>query len=946
MRTSSLKKLCCPACRERYTITEQSLFGDAVEEALLTCPVCCVAVPVLNGFPIFGEQYLTQKWNPAERLNSLFGKEPDYERFLDQKRTKPVFDLYAAFQPFNESTQCIFPLIPLLREVLRPGDFILDLWCRTGWTGELLASLFPEQSVISIWEGSSGLLGLKGFHHWLSSKKRLSNLDIIFHSPNNSLPFTGRMFSVVHGLDTLHRYAHAPLIPECLRVVKEDGVILFPHNHLTNSQPEPYFDRGEDQLHGKDYQQYFERLFRNANRRAFILSEKTLFEAGTNYVLKDEADTDHYNACILLAEPRHEGRSFQRAEKKVDAFKDAHIIVNPLWEIDMTTGEAVVSPEAMDSGGATLFFRHPIYQDRLKNESPIHLSEEDRLILYWAIRHKTVSQIAAILKRDVADIFNGALKMESKELVQLQNVSAAMARLQSYYSTQQVPYASDEATLTQLWRRTVRLHGDRSFIVWPQDGSIFSYADSDMIVRKAVSFLKEQGVSHRDNVLIVATPHPEFVFLFWATVLLGAVVVPVNPEIKQDTFADIVRNTKPRLILANSEIAGMDHKVIQFGLPEGSDKFSGSFSERLADSEVCEEFPDTSEEQDAVILFTSGTTGNPKGVVLSHGALFRTSRILDQAYRWNSKDRFIGGGSFHTMSGLRNPCIAVLHSGLSVVIPEKEDIQNPLGVLSLCVKNDVTILNVTPGFLAYWGRTAQKSKYFQSHKLRMVLSTGSALQPIHRKIFEKQFQAPVYDYYGLTETTGACILENQDLSGVKEKGLGKPWGCLVKIHEDGELAIYSENLMLRYLNDPSSTGKRIRHGWLMTGDIARINESGCVLLIGRKDRMMKDKNGENFYPEEIETAITSLDGVAEVYVTAFQDDLMVDHIAALIQFQQPEENEENMLSELRKTLVGKIPSAHVPVLLIAVKQTPKGPGGKISTEAVNQILKEELQRSK
>jgi hypothetical protein len=98
----------------------------------------------LNGFPLFDEQQLTPIRDFDQKKEQLFGKAQEYVAFLEHKRIKPVFDLYAAFQPFNESTQCIFPLIPLLREVLCPGDLILDLWCRTGWTGELLASFFPN----------------------------------------------------------------------------------------------------------------------------------------------------------------------------------------------------------------------------------------------------------------------------------------------------------------------------------------------------------------------------------------------------------------------------------------------------------------------------------------------------------------------------------------------------------------------------------------------------------------------------------------------------------------------------------------------------------------------------------------------------------------------------------------------------------------------------------
>jgi hypothetical protein len=123
----------------------------------------------------------------------------------------------------------------------------------------------------------------------------------------------------------------------------------------------------------------------------------------------------------------HEGRLFERSEKKLDDFIDACIVINPLWKCDLIKGEAVPAPESMDSGGATLFFRHPMYQTRLKKHSPVFLDESDSLILYWASRLRTVRQISSILKLDTSFVWERLERMESKELVQIQNISLAMA---------------------------------------------------------------------------------------------------------------------------------------------------------------------------------------------------------------------------------------------------------------------------------------------------------------------------------------------------------------------------------------------------------------------------------------------------------------------------------------------------------------------------------------
>jgi acyl-coenzyme A synthetase/AMP-(fatty) acid ligase/SAM-dependent methyltransferase len=946
LNISILPKLCCAGCRVPYQSQIVLRIDDQIETGLLSCPKCLVTIPILRGFPLFDEQFLIRDPDLAELDLRFFGEKIDYLKFLHTKQERPVYDLYAAFQPFNESTQCISPLIPLLREHVRPGGHILDLWCRTGWTGELLSSLFPDQHVISIWESGSGLLGYKGFDFWLGSGRRRKNLDIIFHSPNFALPFLDDTFFIVHGLDTLHRYKHVPFISECLRVVTNEGVLVFPHNHLTNSQPEPFFERGEDQLHGLEYRKYFDEVLKGSVKKAFVLSEKTLFESRDEYQLKDEADTDHYNACILVTEERDNGRSFKIERATLLSHGDAYLILNPLWNVDWLSHKALPAPAAMDYGGQTLFMRHPMYESRLKGVSPVMLDEDDCLILYWAQRFKTVREIIAKLNKDSTEIFRKMERLQNLELLQIQNVSRSMAKLQSVFCTQKLPFMGTEATLSSLWERAVALHHNKPFLVWPLDDSVFTYADADTIVRKGISFLKSRGVHRGDRVLIDSVSHPEFVFVFWSAILLGAVVVPISLQWKPELVQHLICSVSPKLVMRAARLQKFGDEPsgppsVLFAVPETDELYAGSYSEQISDYPVDSTLAESAEDQPAVILFTSGSSGPPKGVMLSDGALFRTSRLISDIYRWRSSDRFLGGGSFHTMSGLRNPCIAILHAGSSVVVPSEEDLQNPLNLIGIAVRSGATILNVTPNFFAYWNHAPHKANYFQNHKLRMALSTGSALHSSHRELFERYFGCPVFDYYGLTETSGVCILENIEMKHEKEIGIGKPYECLVKI-VDGELSIYSDNLMLGYLNDEEQTRFRIRDGWFFTGDAAHINSSGFIVLKGRKDRMMIDKNGENVYPEQIERVINSLDGISESYVTDFHDENRISHIAALVKFTESILKPDLTVGKIQQALMARLPAQHVPEVIIPVQQIPKSANQKVSTNAVRKMIDEEF----
>lgn len=147
MLIQNLPAMRCPSCLESLELVDEVRTGRQIHSGLLFCNLCEIVVPIVNGFPLFGE---TRSWNTklstanwlSELKNEKFSLEKEYVAFLQEKQRRGATDTYAAFQPFNESTRSLYPFISLLREILNPGDIILDTWCRTGWSGELLAGLF------------------------------------------------------------------------------------------------------------------------------------------------------------------------------------------------------------------------------------------------------------------------------------------------------------------------------------------------------------------------------------------------------------------------------------------------------------------------------------------------------------------------------------------------------------------------------------------------------------------------------------------------------------------------------------------------------------------------------------------------------------------------------------------------------------------------------------
>lgn len=170
MLKTTLDTLACPACRQPLHSDAPAAAEAPLLQALLSCPACAIQIPVVQGFALFTEARQGSAAHARQALAELdaqLAPSADYLSFMHRRHVRRIPDRYAAFQPFNESTRAFYALLALAREHLQPGDRILDTWGRTGWSGEMLAAAFPQQHVISVWEGNFDVLGYMGYAHWL-----------------------------------------------------------------------------------------------------------------------------------------------------------------------------------------------------------------------------------------------------------------------------------------------------------------------------------------------------------------------------------------------------------------------------------------------------------------------------------------------------------------------------------------------------------------------------------------------------------------------------------------------------------------------------------------------------------------------------------------------------------------------------------------------------------
>jgi long-chain acyl-CoA synthetase len=432
-----------------------------------------------------------------------------------------------------------------------------------------------------------------------------------------------------------------------------------------------------------------------------------------------------------------------------------------------------------------------------------------------------------------------------------------------------------------------------------------TYEELDAASARVAGMLRARGLRTGDRVGVMLPNVPQFAMAYYGVLRMGGIVVPMNPLLKEREVAHYVSDSGAALVLDDAS-----------ALPgDGEPDFS--VADRRAD--------DT-----AVILYTSGTTGKPKGAELTHGNLARNADVMRDLISVEADDVILGAlPLFHSFGQTCGLNTAVATGACLALIPRFL----PPDVLDLVERRRVTVFEGVPTMYAALLHAADRR---DASSLRVCVSGGAALPLEILHGFETAFGCVVLEGYGLSETSPVASFNRPHLR--KAGSIGTPVeGVEMRVLDStpegvGEIAIRGHNVMKGYWRNPAATREAIdAEGWFRTGDLARVDEDGCYFIVDRKKELII-RGGYNVYPREIEEVIYEHPAVREAAVVGIPHTDLGEEVGAAVALKPGADAGED---DVREFVRAQVAAYKYPRHVWFVDELPKGPTGKILKRAID-----------
>lgn len=492
----------------------------------------------------------------------------------------------------------------------------------------------------------------------------------------------------------------------------------------------------------------------------------------------------------------------------------------------------------------------------------------------------------------------------------------------------------------------------------------YTYSDLKTRVSKLANALNELGVKPNDRVAIIHKNCHYFLESYFATNFIGAVTVPINYRLSQKEFSYILNNSDAKVLITNSEFREKILPAVKQS-PQVKNIIWTDENKNTTLQENCFYYEDLiennpprdlpvlniSENSMAQIYYTSGTTGKPKGVVLTHRNNYTHALGTIEELNLTNKDNWLHVSPMFHLADAWSIWAITKAWGTHIIAPEF----NPENVLKIIEQEKVTLSNFIPTLLNILVNYENVNS-FNFKNLRLIMSGGAPIAPeIVRKVIEV-FKCNFIQTYGMTETSPFLtmsilkphlkrrpfekrfrymITTGRPFADVKLKVVNEKNQEVKRNDEEvGEIIVKGDTITPEYWGLPDETSKRIKNGWLYTGDLAKINDEDYLTIVDRKDDMIIT-GGENVYSIEVENILYSHPDILETAVIGLPDNIWGEKIVAAVVL-KPEQvsDDKKIISFCKKHLA----EFKVPKRIVFIDELPKTGSNKISKQKLRELL--------
>lgn len=458
-----------------------------------------------------------------------------------------------------------------------------------------------------------------------------------------------------------------------------------------------------------------------------------------------------------------------------------------------------------------------------------------------------------------------------------------------------------------------------------------TYAQLYKMAGIVAAHLCECGISPGDRVAMLLPNCPQAVALIYGTWLAGGVIVPLNPQARGQEACALAQHAGARIIVCEPGYRDLDTVV---GTAETSNTLVPMIDDLISAGDTAIPAPAKLKADDlAMLLYTSGTTGHPKAVMLSHGNISANVAAIIDYLELTREDRVLSVLPFNYSYGS-----SVLHTHLAVgaTIVLEKNLVFPHALAETMVRERVTGFPGVPStFALLLSRVDLASMRLDS--LRYVTQAGAAMPAtLVEKLRKALPQAQIFIMYGQTEATARLSYVPPDRLADKPGSAGIPVSGVeieirdeqrhtLKPYDTGEVWVRGPNVMQGYWHDESATQAALVDGWLKTGDIGYRDDEGFLFLVGRRSDIIKT-GAHRVHPGEIEEVIAGLAGVSEVAIAGIDDELLGQTIAAWV---VPEPGHDISVEAIKARCRDMLASYKIPKQVQIVATLPRTASGKL-----------------